>query len=168
MSLGKTLAEELSWEAVSTRKLLERVPADKKDWKPHPKSMSFGQLAAHVAEVPSWIAPTLATTEMDFNPPSGKKWEGLKFESTAQILAAFDKGVAEAKAALEKATDADLDVIWTMKDAGKTVMGMPRAQCLRSMVLSHLYHHRGQLTVYARINGIPLPAVYGPSADEKS
>ena len=167
-TLGQILAAELAFEAVATRKLLERLPADKKDWKPHPKSMSLGTLAAHVAEVPSWIAPTLTTTEMDMNPLDGKKWEGLQFESPAQIVAAFDKGVAEAKAALEKVSDTDLAVVWTMKSAGKPVFAQPRMGCLRGMILNHLYHHRGQLTVYARINDVPLPATYGPSADEQS
>ena len=168
MTLGRILAAELAHEAVATRKLLERLPADKKDWKPHPKSMSLGQLAAHVAEVPSWIAPTLQTTEMDFNPPDGRKWEGTAFESVAQVLAVLDKGVAEAKIALEAVSDADLSVVWTMKDAGKAIFAQPRSGCLRGMILNHWYHHRGQLTVYARELGVPLPATYGPSADEKN
>ena len=162
MPLVDALLPEFDHEMTITRKVLERVPDDKRDWKPHPKSFSLGALATHVANLPTWGSETLNRSEIDVGgtPPL----EALT--STSDILAAFDRNVAAARAALTGKTDAEFAGMWSLRRNGKTIFSMPKAAVLRSFVLSHLIHHRAQLTVYLRLLDVPLPAIYGPSADE--
>lgn len=166
MSISQSLLPELEQEAATTRKLLERVPADKFGWKPHEKSMTMGRLATHVAEMVGWVSVTLTTEKLDFAPVGGQPMVPFEPKSTADLLSFFDKNVVEAKAALAKATDAEMFQNWTLLSGGKVIFTMPRIACLRGMVMNHVIHHRGQLSVYLRLNGIPVPAMYGPSADE--
>jgi uncharacterized damage-inducible protein DinB len=162
MGLAGAFAAELQQEAATTRRLLERVPEQQLDWRPHPKSMSLGQLAYHIASLPSGIAEILTT--LDAAVPTAPLPEGTP---VAEMLAALDRGVPYAVAKLEEWGDAGLAEQWRMSRDGRTIMAMPRLAMVRSVMLNHWYHHRGQLTVYLRILEVPLPSVYGPSADEK-
>ncbi|MEP6781119.1 MAG: DinB family protein [Gemmatimonadaceae bacterium] len=162
MRIVDIMLGEFTHEAANTRKVLERIPADKADWKPHEKSMSLKQLATHVSDLTKWTGMTLTTTELNFA-------DGYKlppFTTTEALLAEFDQNVETSKAALIKATDDDLGVTWALKNGGHTIMAMPRGQILRSMCFNHTVHHRGQLCVYLRLLGVPVPGLYGPSADE--
>lgn len=162
MAMVDALLPEFDHEMTTTRKLLERVPEDRIDWKPHPKSYSLGQLAQHVATIPMWGAVTLSQTELDLGggPPPAQ------MRTRAELLAAFDQNAAATRSALLGRTDAELLVPWTLKNSGQTVFSMPRAAVWRGFVLSHLIHHRGQLSVYLRMQDVPVPSIYGPSADE--
>ena len=162
MPMVDALLPEFDHEMSVTRKVLERVPDDKFDWKPHPKSMSLGALAQHVANLPLWGTITLTQSELDLagqqqlpSPPSRQ-----------ELLAGFDRRVAETRALLSNKSDAELMTPWTLKKDGHTLFTMPKAAIWRSFVLSHLIHHRGQLSVYLRLNDVPVPSMYGPSADE--
>ena len=162
MTIADALLPEFDHEMASTRKVLERVPGDRLDWKPHPKSYSIGALAAHVANLPRWGAETLTRAELDVGdgPPPAPP------ASVGELLAAFDGSVAAARAALVGRTDAELAAMWSLRSHGKTIFSMPKSSVLRAFVLSHLIHHRAQLTVYLRLLDIPVPSLYGPSADE--
>jgi uncharacterized damage-inducible protein DinB len=162
MTIAQLLLPELEQEAAQTRKILERIPEDKFDYKPHEKSMTLGRLAAHVAELPSWGTMTLHTEVLEMSPD----WKPFVPTTRAEVTEKFETSFAEYKAALEKATDADLGVMWSFKAGGKTIMSMPRHAVLRGVVMNHLVHHRAQLGVYLRLNNIELPGMYGPSADE--
>lgn len=166
MPLTEILLPEFDAEMAATRRVLERVPDGKGAWKPHPKSMSFGRLATLIAELPGWVVNALTLDELDIMPPGGPppKFEAL--ENRAKILALFDKNAKAARAALAKATDADFKKPWAFKVGGRTVDTSPKYTVYRRTVLNHLAHHRGQLTVYLRLNEAPVPAVYGPTADE--
>ncbi len=168
MSISQSLIPELDQEAATTRKLLERVPADKFGWKPHEKSMTMGRLATHVAEMVGWMNTTLTTEKLDFAPPGGEPMVPYEPKTTADLLAFFDKNVAEGQAALAKATDQDMMQNWTLLAGGSVIFSMPRIACIRGMIMNHVIHHRGQLSVYLRLNNIPVPAMYGPSADENT
>ena len=162
MPLVDALLPEFDHEMTRTRKVLERVPDDRYDWKPHPKSFSLGALATHVAGLPTWGSETLNRSELDVggNPPL------TALPTTSDILAAFDRNVADARAALTGKTDAELAAMWSLRYNGRTLFSMPKATVWRSFVVSHLIHHRAQLTVYLRLLDVPVPAIYGPSADE--
>ena len=162
MPLVDALLPEFDHEMSVTRKLLERVPDGTFDWKPHPKSMSLGQLAQHVATIPMWGSVTVTQEELDVAgfPPVPVA------QTRADLLALFDRHVRDTRAALAGRSDAELMVPWTLKNSGQTIFSMPRAAVWRSFVLSHLVHHRGQLSVYLRMHDVPLPSMYGPSADE--
>lgn len=162
MTISQLLLPELEQEAASTRKILEIVPEDKLDFKPHDKSMALGRLAGHVAELLGWGTMTLQTEVLEMSPD----FKPFLPKSRKEILDLFEKSLSEYRAALEKATDADMAVIWSFKAGGKTIMSMPRSVVLRSMVMNHLIHHRAQLGVYLRLNDVTLPGMYGPSADE--
>ena len=164
MPLVDALLPEFDHEMTTTRKVLERVPEDRFDWKPHAKSFSAGELATHVANLPTWGTETLTKSEIDL--AGGQRVAALA--SKAELIATFDKNVAAARAALTGKTDAELLAIWSLKRGGKTIFSMPKTAVLRSFVLSHLIHHRGQLCVYLRLLDVPVPSVYGPSADEPS
>lgn len=161
MELQKCLISELQHEVVLTEKFLKRIPQDKMDWRPHPKSMSIRQLANHLAEIPSWITATMEMDEMDmegYKPPD--------FGEIEEILEVLRNNNAEAEAALKK-PDSAYEKTWKMVQGGKILMDMPKFNVLRMMVLNQIPHHRAQLGVYFRLLDIPVPATYGPSADEQ-
>ncbi|MBX7044500.1 MAG: DinB family protein [Ignavibacteria bacterium] len=164
MQLNEGLIAELQHEAVSTRKMLERVPADKFGWKPHEKSMTLGRLASHIAEIPGWTNETINQDVLDF-----AKMEYKPFEpnSAEELVKFFDDKLASALDTLKNnATDENLMGMWTMKNGETVYMTMPRIAVMRGFVLSHLIHHRAQLGVYLRLLDVPVPSSYGPSADE--
>jgi uncharacterized damage-inducible protein DinB len=166
MSIGQSMLTEFDQEMENTRKTLERVPDEKLGWKPHEKSGTVGWLAGHIATMPGWASMTIDTEELDYAPVDGPAYTPPKLESRQAILAEFDKNVAEAREALETVSDVELMKGWTLLAGGKAIFTMPRVACLRSMVFNHIIHHRAQLTVYYRLLGIPVPGMYGPSADE--
>ena len=168
MSISQSLLPEFDQEAVTTRKLLERVPADKFGWKPHEKSMTMGRLATHVAELVGWMSTILTTEKLDFAPPGGQPYVAYEPKSTPDLVAFFDKSVTETRAALAKATDQEMMQSWSLLSGGKVLFTMPRIACVRGMSMNHVVHHRGQLSVYLRMNNIPVPAMYGPSADDNT
>jgi uncharacterized damage-inducible protein DinB len=166
MALRDALLPEFEYEMATTRKTLERVPEDKTNWKPHDTSMSMGRLAGHIAEMAGFVASTFQGDSFDFAPPGAPPVQPTVMSSRKQLLDLFDKNVAAAKAAISKASDEDLYKTWTLLNGGKTFFAMPRIQVLRSMILNHVIHHRGQLSVYLRMNQVPVPSIYGPSGDE--
>jgi uncharacterized damage-inducible protein DinB len=160
MTIGE-LIQEFEAEARTTRRVLERVPSDKLAWTPHAKSMSLGKLAMHVATAPSTISAWPIEDQFEFKgdptpPPT----------STEQIVAAHDRGIAQVKENLQKIGDAGLGASWTATSGGKALMTMSKAALLRALLMNHIYHHRGQLSVYLRLLDVPVPSIYGPSADE--
>ena len=165
MPIAESLLPEFDHETATTRTLLERVPEARAAFKPHAKSMSLGELAMHVSSLPRWAPITLRETQFDTNPPGGQPYAPPLFESTAKMLAAYDEGVQAARAMLASATDAELMVPWALKAGGKTVFTMPRVAVFRSFIMNHAIHHRGQLSVYLRMCDVPLPSIYGPTAD---
>ena len=162
MAIVDALLPEFDHEMATTRKVLERVPDDKRDWKPHARSFALGALAAHVATLPSWGVETLTKSEIEV---SGTR-PITALPSTAELLSTFDTNAAAMREALTGRTDAELAAMWSLRRNGKTLFTMPKTAVLRSFVLSHLIHHRAQLTVYLRLLDVPVPSVYGPSADE--
>lgn len=167
MSIAHTLLPEFDHEMAGTRRMLALVPAADAGWKPHPKSMALGELAAHVAVVPLWGRMTMERTELDLGNPVNAGMARLAFTTTGDLLEHFDRNVSGARTALAAASDADMGVEWTLKHGAHTVFSMPRAAVLRGFVLSHLIHHRGQLSVYLRQRDVPLPSLYGPTADTR-
>jgi uncharacterized damage-inducible protein DinB len=165
MPIANQFLPEFDQEMTTTRKLIEISPDAKSAWKPHPKSMALGDLGLHLANIVQWATLTMKGTEFDLNPPGGPKWAPRKFESSAATVAQFDENVMKARAAIGEANDADFEVGWTLKDGGKPILTLPRLVCLRSFVMNHLIHHRGQLSVYLRLCDVKLPQVYGPTAD---
>jgi uncharacterized damage-inducible protein DinB len=163
MSISASLLPELEHEYANTRKMLERVPEASFGWKPHEKSMTLGTLAGHVAEVPDWMDITINRDVLDF---AEFKYVPPVHTTTASLLAAFDKSAAAAKAALAAATDEQLFQNWTMRNGEQVFFTMPKVAVVRSFVMNHLVHHRGQLSVYLRLLDVPLPGMYGPTADE--
>ena len=165
MNALESLAKELSQEAAKTRKFLERLPEDRLDWRPHPKSETAGKLAAHLVQCVGWVEPIFAGPELDFDPATAKR---APHDSVPGLLASFDATVAAALATLDAASEADLDGTWGLKLMGRPIfIGRKRKLVMRDFVLSHLIHHRGQLSVYLRLLDVPVPGVYGPSADER-
>jgi uncharacterized damage-inducible protein DinB len=160
MSIAQTLLPEFDLEMATTRRLLERVPSDKGPWKPHPKSFPLGHLAQLIATMPGWLTKTIGGTEINL-----AKSPGYSFEKTDTLLGQFDHHVREAREALASAKDADFDVMWSLKRGEQVLFSAPRGTVVRSHI-NHLIHHRGQLTVYLRLVDVPLPSVYGPTADE--
>ena len=163
MSIAQSILPEFEYEMSNTRKTLERVPEDKLEYKPDPKSMPLGRLAGHIAEMVNWGAGTLQTESLNLD---GGDYKPFSPTTRAQLLAEFDKNVAAARTEIAKATDPQMLQNWSLIFGGKPVLNMPRAGVIRSMVINHIIHHRAQLTVYYRMNGVPVPALYGPSADE--
>ena len=163
--VAASLLPEFDLEMANTRKVLERVPEADFGWKPHVKSFSMGELAGHVASIPGWMTSTLTEDGFDFS-PGGVPVEFPKPASVKEILALHDEGVAAARAALEAATDGVFLTSWSLLENGTPLFTMPRVAVVRSFVMNHLIHHRAQLTVYLRLNDLPVPALYGPSADE--
>ena len=167
MAINQALLPEFDQEMANTRKTLERVPDGKYDWKPHEKSTPMGGLATHLANLPSWTNFTIDQDSLDIA-PNGEPQRATPINSPAELLETFDKNVAAARAAISGATDEHLFKPWTLLANGKTLLTMPRVAVLRSFVMNHLIHHRAQLGVYLRLNDIPVPSIYGPSADESS
>jgi uncharacterized damage-inducible protein DinB len=163
MAIIDALLPEYDHEVTTTRKLLERVPDGKFDWKPHAKSMSLGQLAGHLATMLSWGQSAMNQSEFDlsgdFTPPA--------LNTQKDLLAAFDRESAATRQALVGKNDAELMAPWSLKRGGKALFTMPKAAVMRSFVMNHMIHHRGQLSVYLRLHDVPLPSIYGPSADEQ-
>lgn len=167
MPISEVLLPEFDQEMTNTRKLLECVPEDKWTWKPHEKSMPLGRLAGHVAELPSWAVNTIRQSSLDLTPAGGgPAFQPFIASSRKELVATFDKNVGEAREAIAGATDEHLRQIWSLIYRGQTVLSMPRAAVLRSVVMNHLIHHRAQLGVYLRLNDVAIPGMYGPSADE--
>ena len=162
MPMVDALLPEFDHEMGTTRKLLERVPDDKLEWTPHPKSMPLGALARHVATIPMWGSVTLTQPGIDVGDAEGLPTA----RSRAELLALFDKHVSETRAALTAVSDAEMMAPWSLKHNGQTIFTQPKAGVWRGFVMSHLIHHRAQLSVYLRMNDVPLPPMYGPSADE--
>ena len=163
MSLNQSFIKELENEAKQTRKVLERVPLDKADWKPHEKSMALGRLATHVAEISGYITSTLDADEMDF---AKMDYKPRIAKSTSELLAIFEENYNKGMESLKNATDEKMLSNWTMRNGEHVYFTMPKIVVVRSFAFNHLYHHRGQLTVFLRLNDVPLPGVYGPTADE--
>jgi uncharacterized damage-inducible protein DinB len=163
MSLSELLLPEFDVEMKTTRTMLERVPEDKKDFTPHPKSMPLNKLGPHVAELAGFGVTVLTTPELDFSKGGTKR---LAFESADQLVRAFDEGAAKARAALKNTSDEAWTQNWKLSFQGKPIFNGSRFLAYRQMFLNHLVHHRAQLGVYLRLNDKPLPATYGPSADD--
>jgi uncharacterized damage-inducible protein DinB len=162
MAIADRMLAEFDHEMGTTRRALERVPNSSLGWRPHPKSMSMARLATHLAELPGWAHTILEQDGLDLTGPYTPREES----AISDVLAKFDEGVARMRAALGTKTDAELMVPWTLKREGKALFTMPKAAMLRSMFFNHMVHHRGQMSVYLRLNDIPVPSMYGPSADE--
>ena len=164
MAIVDALMPEFDHEMATTRKLLERVPEDRLGWKPHGKSMSLGELATHVANIVWWGEMTLSQPE--FNAEGMTREPALS--DRAQLLEKFDRNVKATRGHLASKTDAELMAPWTLRNGSKAFFTMPKAAVWRSFVMNHLVHHRAQLSVYLRLNDVPLPSMYGPTADDAS
>ena len=162
MAIADSLVMELEMEAKTTRRVLERIPDDKLGWKPHDKSMTLGQLATHVANAQGFLATAASQDTFEF----GSIGSPVPGNTRQEILDSFTQGTAKAKELISKMDDARLMAIWTGTMKGKTLMAVPRIGVIRSLIMNHIYHHRGQLSVYLRLLDVPVPSIYGPSADE--
>ena len=167
MPIAQTLLPEFDHEMANTRRMLALVPAADAAWKPHPKSYALGDLAAHIATVPMWGRLALELPKLDLGSPANAAIARVPFTTTPELLARLDRNVDEARAALAASSDADLSAAWTLKNGATTVFSMPRTAVMRGFVLSHMIHHRGQLSVYLRLRDVPLPSLYGPTADTR-
>ncbi len=166
MSIAQMILPEFEHEMAGTRKVLERIPDDKLEWKAHPKSNTIGWVGSHLAEIPGWVEGTLTQDTWDINPPGGEPYKTPKFTSHQQMLDVFDKNVAAAKRAIAETSDEAFMKEWSLLSDGKPMITMPRLGVIRGFVLNHSIHHRAHLCVYLRLNDIPVPALYGPSGDE--
>lgn len=167
MSIAEKLLAEFDEEFANTRKFLDLIPDDKLAWKPHEKSMALGQLAWHVADFPEWCVGTLKQELLKMTEEDGAKMmHAWKDKKRTDILAKFDRALPEARAALSGTTDEEMSRHWKMEWAGQVMIDSPRDQVLRKWVFSHMIHHRAQLGLYLRLNDVPIPGSYGPSADE--
>jgi uncharacterized damage-inducible protein DinB len=167
MNLRDALLPEFDQEMAKTRTVLERCPEDKYGWKPHPKSFAMGALATHIVNMAGWTVDTMEKNSFDIAPPGAPPYKEEPAGSRQELLARFDKNVTAARAALAGATDERFLAQWSLLSGGQTLFSMPRFTCIRSFVMNHCIHHRAQLGVYLRLNDIPVPAIYGPSADEQ-
>lgn len=165
-TIGTMLLQEFNAEIDGARRMLERVPDDRMGWLPHPRSGTMGWLAGHLANVPSWAVMTIADDTLDLAPGGRELDPAPQPESAAELVATLDRHAEEARTAMAGASDKDLMKPWTLLRNGEALMTMPRLAVLRSFVFNHLVHHRAQLGVYLRLNDIPVPAIYGPTADE--
>jgi uncharacterized damage-inducible protein DinB len=167
MTRTEALLAEFDNETANTRKALERISDDKLDYKPHPKSGSMGWLVTHLANIPVWMVRALQQDSFDFSPAGAPPQRTVPLTSIQEVLSRFDNNVSAGRSALAHATDETLLQRWTLLSNGQEVFSMPRGGVIRNMVMNHSIHHRGQLTMYMRLNDIPVPGLYGPSADEK-
>ena len=166
MKLTEFFAQQLEREVPISRRVLERVPEGRPDWKPHEKSMPLGYLSQLVATMPAWIALAITQDELDLNPPSGPGYEPPATDTNRALLQAFEDSVAKARDALRSTTEEHLATPWKLLVGGRTVLENPRHVVIAD-TFTHQAHHRGQLTVYLRLLGVPVPSIYGPSADEQ-
>ncbi len=166
MPIKDALLPEYDQEMANTRKTLERVPEDKFAWKPHPKSFSMISLATHIANMTGWAVDTMTKDSFDIQPPGAPPYKEDPAASRKELLERFDKNAAAARAAIAAANDEAFMKPWSLLKTGQPIFTMPRMAILRSFVMNHVIHHRAQLGVYLRLNDIPVPAIYGPSADE--
>jgi uncharacterized damage-inducible protein DinB len=167
MSIVQTLLPQFDFEMATTRRLLEVVPGADVAWRPHPKSSTLGDLASHIATIPHWAKLVVQQPELDLGLPANAAIASVPFTTTANLLDRFDRHVGESRAALDAVSDDAMRETWALKNRGTTIFSMPRLAVLRGFVLSHMIHHRGQLTVYLRLRDVPLPSVYGPTADTR-
>jgi len=167
MSATRYFLPEFDQEMATTRRVLERVPEDKLAWKPHAKSMTLGQLASHVAQLPDWMAYTFDQDEFNFRPADGPAYAPADCKTNVDLLDLFDRSVAKARQAIGRAEEDSLDKPWTLKGGDKTIFTLPRWSVFRSWGINHVVHHRAQLSVYLRLLDVPVPSIYGPSADEQ-
>ncbi|MFZ0335566.1 MAG: DinB family protein [Candidatus Acidiferrales bacterium] len=170
MAIRDGILPEFDREIAVTRRVLERVPEGKPEFKPHEKSMAMDRLAGHVAELPGWAKETILQDSVHMNPPGNPppaQSAALKMISRTQLLEEFDKRAAAGRAAIAGASDEELMKPWSLIAGGKPVFTLPKIAVLRGFVMNHLIHHRGQLSVYLRLNDVPVPSIYGPSADEQ-
>jgi uncharacterized damage-inducible protein DinB len=166
MSYADSILSEFDHEMATTRKVLERIPEDKLDWRAHPKSNTIGWNANHLAELPGWSVSIVTQPEFDFAPVGGQRYQTPKLTSRREILELFDRNVADARKALAGLKDESLNDPWTLRGGDRIIFTMPRASVIRSFLMNHIIHHRAILGVYLRLNNIPVPAMYGPSGDE--
>jgi len=166
MAISDALLPEFDQEMAGVRKTLERVPADKFDWQPHEKSSSIMRLAGHLANLVGWTSMTIGTAQLDLAPGGAPMATPPTPTSVAELLATFDTHAAEARAAISGASDETLMQPWTLLHNGQTTLSLPKVAVLRTVVMNHVIHHRAQLGVYLRMNDVPVPSIYGPSADE--
>ncbi len=166
MRLNEFLLAELNREIERSRRVLEQAPAGKYDWKPHEKSMAFGYLANMVATMPMWVGMQISRNELDVAPADGSRMEQKRLETSQELVEALDNAAAGARSAFEKTTDEHLLTNWQLKARGQVVMEAPRFEMIQD-TMNHWAHHRGQMTVYLRLMGAKVPAIYGPSADDK-
>ncbi len=165
--MSENFRPELEHELTNTRKMLAVVPEDKWDWTPHAKSMSLGRLAGHVATLPGWGSTTFKTERLDISPENMPKDAQFSPKSREALLAKFDESASELRSTLAATPDEEFGKTWTLTWMGKEAFSMPRVAVYRSTVVNHLVHHRGQLSVYLRMLDVPIPGMYGPSADEQ-
>ena len=168
MPISQTILPEFDHEMANTRKTLERVPEEKFDWKPHEKSTTLGGLATHLATIPMWTANTFDRDELDLAPEGGPPPRMEQIKTRAELLEWFDRNVASARAALESAGDENWQGMWSLLAGGRKIFTLPRTAVVRGFIMSHSIHHRAQLGVYLRLLDVPVPSIYGPSADEGS
>lgn len=166
MSYADATLPEFDAEMASTRKVLERIPDDKFDWRAHPKSNTIGWNANHLAEIPGWVEGTLTQDSWDFAPPGEERYKSPEFKSRKEVLELFDSNVKTARKAIAAVKDSELGKPWSLLEGGKPIVTMPKAAVIRSFIINHSIHHRGHLCVYLRLNDIPVPGMYGPSGDE--
>jgi uncharacterized damage-inducible protein DinB len=164
MAIAQSLLGEFDHEMANTRKTLERIPEDKFDWAPHPKSTKLGRLAIHIAEIPGWTKETFERDELEL----GSSPQPKNFKTRREILELFDNNVAVARKALASVKDEELFKPWSLKNRGQVVFTLPKIAVVRGFILNHNIHHRAQMGVYLRLNDVPVPSIYGPSADEGS
>jgi uncharacterized damage-inducible protein DinB len=166
-TISQALLPEFDMEMANTRRVLERVPEQQGAYAPHPKSMTLSRLAGHVAEMPQWAVMTLGHDEFDMRPPGEEPFKSYEFTTTVEALKFFEENTRQARALLANTSDDAIMRTWSLKDNGKTIFAMPKVVVMRSFVMNHKIHHRAQLGVYLRMNNVPIPGLYGPSADEQ-
>ncbi|MET0392830.1 MAG: DinB family protein [Chitinophagaceae bacterium] len=164
MTFAESLIAELKHESGLTRKMLERAPFDKREWRPHERSMSLGRLVTHIAEIPHWIPQILENDSFDF---AGRPYQPHTASSPEELMEIFRANIDSSVAALEKAAAEDFDKIWVVKRGEQVIYQVLKQVAIRGWAFSHLFHHRGQLSVYLRLLDVPVPGMYGPSADER-
>ncbi|QDT44405.1 DinB superfamily protein [Gimesia alba] len=167
MTIAESILPEFEIEMAGTRKVLERIPDDKLEWKAHPKSNTIGWVATHLAEIPGWVGGTLTQDEWDINPEGGEPYQVPQLNSRQEILDEFDANVAAAKQQLQQTPDEEFGKSWSLLSAGEPIITMPKLGVIRTWVLNHTIHHRAYLCSYLRLNDIPVPGLYGPSGDEQ-